>query len=184
MPAVADSLPTLPAKRRNVGRATALEIVVVLPPLSRSGGKATRTSGVVRVLSDEVSRGQGRRCRCPPVRTKVSRFRGERVGRRTVALRLSPTLAPPLPVEKNRCAGCTTTCDYGQIAREASPRAKSGGDRETELREPQSGELRPALELGGAPVVRRGAPRPRRPDRRRTSRWGPTARSSSGGWRL
>ncbi|SRR6266508_3235236 len=100
MPAVDDRRPTLPAKRRNVGRATALEIVVVLPPLSRSGGKATRTSGVVRVLSDEVSRGQGRRCRCPPVRTKVSRFRGERVGRRTVALRLSPTLAPPLPVKK------------------------------------------------------------------------------------
>jgi hypothetical protein len=34
--------PTLPpAKRRNVGRATALEIVVVLAPLSRFGGRAT-----------------------------------------------------------------------------------------------------------------------------------------------
>jgi hypothetical protein len=30
-----------PAKRRNVSRTTALEIVVVLPPLSRFGGSAT-----------------------------------------------------------------------------------------------------------------------------------------------
>jgi len=37
---------------KNVGSATALEIVVVLPPLSRFGGNATRTSGAVLVLSD------------------------------------------------------------------------------------------------------------------------------------
>ena len=42
-----------PAKRRNVGRAP-LEIVVVLPPLSRFGGKATRTSGVV---GEDANRG-------------------------------------------------------------------------------------------------------------------------------
>jgi hypothetical protein len=44
MPAVDEltSDPPPPAKRRNVGRATALEIVVVLPPLSRFGGSATR----------------------------------------------------------------------------------------------------------------------------------------------
>jgi hypothetical protein len=45
-------------------------------------------------LSDtgfQVSRGGGRAARSLlSVRTKVSRFRGERVGRRTVALRLSP----------------------------------------------------------------------------------------------
>jgi hypothetical protein len=45
--------------------------------------KRDKNSGAVRALSDEVSR-----------------FRGEGVGRRTVALRLSTTLAPPLPVRK------------------------------------------------------------------------------------
>jgi hypothetical protein len=45
MPAVDEiaGRPSPSAKCRNVGRATALEIVVVLPPLSRFGGKATTT---------------------------------------------------------------------------------------------------------------------------------------------
>ena len=44
--------PTLPAKRRNVGRAAALEIVVVLPPLSRFGCHkgSVRTAGTIGPL--------------------------------------------------------------------------------------------------------------------------------------
>jgi hypothetical protein len=61
------------SRARPCRRSAALAIDKGLP---RFGGKATRTSGVVGVLSDEVLR-----------------FRGERVGRRTVALRLSTTLA-------------------------------------------------------------------------------------------
>jgi hypothetical protein len=54
--------------------------------LSRFGGKATRTSGVVGVMSDEVLR-----------------FRGERVGRRIVALRFSTTLARRCLLGKQIC---------------------------------------------------------------------------------
>ena len=69
--------------------------------LSRFGGKATRNfwCRAGPVGRGFAGRGQGPRCRCPPVRTKVSRFRGERVRRRTVAHGLSPTLAPPSPVK-------------------------------------------------------------------------------------
>ena len=55
--------------------------------LSPFGGKATRTPVLcgpcrTRFRGFEVARGGvGSRCRCPPVRTKVSRFRGEGVGR-------------------------------------------------------------------------------------------------------
>jgi hypothetical protein len=112
--------------------------------VSSSGGKATRTSGAVLGLSDpgfEVSRGGGRAARSLlPVRTKVSRFRGERVGRRTVALRLSPTWLLRCLLRKQIC-GLHDYGYYGEIPRKASPRAKSGGARETELREPQSGRI-------------------------------------------
>ncbi len=47
-----------PAKRRNVGRAP-LEIVVVLPPLSRFGGKATEARSVTCRRTYSVSRRRG-----------------------------------------------------------------------------------------------------------------------------
>jgi hypothetical protein len=97
------------------------------PRMSPCGGKATRTSCVVRVLSDEVLR-----------------FRGERSGG---ALSPSGSRQP----WSRRCLLGKQICglhDYGslrvttaQIARKAGPRAKSGIARETELREPQSGRF-------------------------------------------
>ena len=108
--------------------------------LSRFGGKATRSSGVVRVLSDEVSRGggQGPRWRCPPVRSKVSRFRGERVRRRTVALRLSPTLAPPLPVKKTDVRVARLRLTTVRLTAKPVLEPNQGVLVKTELREPQS----------------------------------------------
>jgi len=114
--------------------------VVGISAMSLSGGKATRTSGVVGDLSDEVLT-----------------FRGERVGRRAVALRLSTTLAPPLPVRKTDLRVARLRVSTAQIALTASPRAKSGGARETELREPQSGAAlthRPRADLAPRPGSR------------------------------
>ena len=75
------------------------------PPLSRSGGKATRTSGVVGNLSDEVLR-----------------FRGERVGRRALALRLSTTLALRCPLGKQICG----LHDYGALPRKQFRQSETG----------------------------------------------------------
>jgi hypothetical protein len=56
-----------------------------------------------------------------PVRTKVSRFRGERVGRRTVTLRLSPTWLLRCLLRKQICG----LHDYG-VLRSDSLRAPTG----------------------------------------------------------
>ena len=54
--------------------------------------------------------------------------------------------------------------------------------RELPHHDPRRRVVRAAVDLGGAPVRRRRAPRPRRPDRRRHHGPRPTARSSSAGW--
>jgi hypothetical protein len=74
-------------------------------------GLAVHAGSLVRGFA--VSRGEvGSRCRCPAVRTEVSRFRGG-IGPRTVALRLPKTQAPPLSVKETdlRVARLRTSTD-------------------------------------------------------------------------
>ncbi len=93
-------------------RSLAMLSAAPTPPLARPSvalwRKATRTSGVVGVLSDEVLR-----------------FRGRGSGGALSALRLSTTLAPPLPVRKTDLRVARLRLTTSEIARKASPRAKS-----------------------------------------------------------
>jgi hypothetical protein len=86
----APSISSLSVVRSTIGGCT--PFLLQAQRVSRFGGKATRTP-----------------VPCGPCRT---RFRGERVGRRTVVLRLS---SPGCAVAcwENRIGGCTTTDYYG-----------------------------------------------------------------------